>query len=177
MSLITTARGYSRRVGALTPRHDVYRHRLTLIDGELLDLVPQHGRPALIVNTASQCSFAGQLFGLQSLHARYAASGLLVIACPSGDFAGLELEDPNQIAHVYRDEYEAEFAVTEPMSVRVAPDALWHDLAAQPGAGAPVWSFNKYLIDADGRVRTWYSTNVQPHHLRIREAIEALLPG
>lgn len=175
MSLISTAREYSRR--AVGSGHDIYRHRLTLIDGEPLDLADQRGRPALIVDTASQCAFSGQLFGLQSLHHRYAERGLLVIGCPTHDFACLELDDPAEIARVYRDEYEVEFPITEITSVRTTPAPLWRDLAAQPGSGIPVWSFNKYLVDGDGRVRSWFSTNVQPHHARIREAIEGLLPG
>ena len=68
--------------------------------------------------------------------------------------------------------YGIEFPLTEPMHVRFEPDGLWRELATQPGSGAPVWNFNKYLVAGDGRVAGWWSTNVEPHHARIREAVE-----
>jgi len=172
MRLASTARSYSRRVATRVPGHNVYRHRLTLLDGTELDLGDRRGCPTLIVNTASRCGHARQFHGLQLLHERYASRGLLVVACPSGDFGELEHDDPAEISRTCADLYDITFPVTEPMHVRFRPDGLWQELASQPGYGAPVWNFNKYLVGGDGRVTGWWSTNVQPHHARIREAIE-----
>ncbi len=175
MSMTAAARSYRRQVQARIPGHDVYRHPLTLIDGERLDLGDRRGRPTLIVNTATRCAFARQLHGLQYVYARYRDDGLLVIGCPSGDFGDFEYDEPAEIARVCHELYEIEFPLTEPMRVRSQPDGLWRDLAAQDGSGPPVWNFTKYLVDGNGRVCGWWSTNVQPNHARVREAIQRQL--
>jgi glutathione peroxidase len=172
MRLTSTARSYSRLVVARVPGHNVYRHRLTLLDGSEFDLGSRRGRPTLIVNTASRCGYARQLHGLQQLHERYAGDGLLVLGCPSADFGGHEYDDPAEIARRCGEAYDVTFPLTEPMHVRFEPDGLWRELATQPGSGAPVWNFNKYLVTGDGRVAGWWSTNVEPNHARIREAVE-----
>jgi len=151
-------------------------HRLTLLNGLQLDLAEQRGRPTLIVNTATQCGFASQFHGLQAVYERFRNRGLLVLACPSGDFNGLELDQPAEIADICRGYYEVKFPITEPMSVRNYPHPFWQDLAAAPGSGPPVWNFTKYLLDGDGQVRGWWSTNVRPTSTRITDAIQALLP-
>lgn len=175
MTLTSIARTYTRQMKARVPGHDVYRHRLTLTDGSGLDLGSRRGKPTLIVNTATRCGFAKQFHGLQDLHERYADAGLLVLGCPSDDFGDFEYDDPAVIAATCRELYDVGFPLTEPMRVRFQPDGLWRDLAAQPGSGVPVWNFNKYLIDGDGRVRGWWSTNVAPNLPRITSAIGQLL--
>lgn len=177
MSLISVVRDCTQHAAASASSRNLYRYRLPLLGGGHLDLASRRGRPTLIVNTASQCGFAKQFLGLQALQERYADRGLLVVGCPSHDFGGLELEDPAEIGELCRDRYEITFPLTMPMNVRFAPHAFWQALARPPAAGPPVWNFNKYLLDGEGRVRGWWSTSVQPANRRICEAVAAALSG
>jgi glutathione peroxidase len=173
MSLLSSVRQYTHR--ATVPGADLYRHTLPLLDGSELDLSERRGHPTLLVNTASKCGFAVQYHGLQSVYARYRDLGLLVVGCPSGDFGDQEFDAADEIRLFCEGLYEIEFPLTERMPVRFMPNRFWEDVAAQPNSGPPVWNFTKYLIDGDGRVRGWWSTNVRPENRRITEAIEAAL--
>jgi glutathione peroxidase len=175
MGLLSTAKMYLTRPGRLDARGDLYRHRVGLLEGGELDLQTLRGRPTLIVNTASKCGFTGQYEGLQELYDTYRERGLQILGCPSGDFAGQELDTAEEIGAFCQRNYGVSFPLAEKMSVRAEPHPLWEDLARQPGSGPPAWNFTKYLVDADGRLLQRFSTRTKPGDDDVRRAIEAAL--
>jgi glutathione peroxidase len=177
MSIASTLRMYVRRTPKLREPSDLYTHRVTLLDGGELDLASLHGRPTLIVNTASKCGFTPQYEGLQNLHKRYADRGLHLLGSPSADFADQEFDSGDEIVGFCERNYGVQFPLTERMSVRADPDALWSDLARQPNSAPPVWNFTKYLVGADGRLIARWPTKVKPEDPAITAAIEAALPS
>jgi glutathione peroxidase len=174
---LSTLKMYLRRSDRLDEASDLYTHTVGLLEGGELDLATFRGSPALIVNTASRCGFTPQLNGLQALHERYGADGLHVLGCPSGDFAGQELDDAEAIGDVCRRNFGVTFTVTEKLSVRADPHPLWADLARQPESGAPAWNFTKYLVGADGRLIARFPTRVKPEDHELTAAIETALSG
>ena len=98
MSLVSTLRMYVRRTSKLSEPTDLYTHRVTLLDGGEFDLASLHGRPTLIVNTASKCGFTPQYEGLQKLHERYSSRGLTLLGSPSADFADQEYDSGERSA-------------------------------------------------------------------------------
>jgi glutathione peroxidase len=176
MAILSTLRMYLRRPRKLANPTDLYAHRVTLLDGTELDLEGLRGRPTLIVNTASKCGYTPQYQGLQELHERFGSRGLQLLGTPSGDFAGQEYDDPAEIGSFCEKNYGVSFPLTEKMSVRADPHALWSDLARQPGSGPPVWNFTKYLVGGDGRLVAHWPTKVAPDDPRIITALEAALP-
>jgi glutathione peroxidase len=177
MNMLSTLRMYTRRNQRIAEPTDLYAHRVTLLDGGELDLASLRGRPALIVNTASKCAFTPQYEGLQKVHERYSERGLQVLGCPSADFADQEYDDAQEIGAFCQRNYGVTFPLTERMSVRAQPAALWSDLARQPGSGPPVWNFTKYLVGADGRLIDRWPTKVAPEDPKIVAAIEGALGG
>ena len=174
MSLLSTVRGITQR-GSVATSSDLYRHVVPMLDGSELNLESQRGRPTLLVNTASQDGFAPQFHGLQQLYDRYREQGLLVLATPTGEFGGNELDEPSEIQQTVESLYDVEFPLTAPMAVRFDPSPFWASVAGQPNSGPPVWNFTKYLVGPDGDIRGWWSTNVRPENRRIRDAVEAIL--
>ena len=176
MSLLSTLRMYPHKTPKLSAPTDIYAHRVKLLDGGDLDLESLRGRPTLIVNTASKCGYTPQYEGLQAIYERYSDRGLEVLGSPSGDFAGQEFDDAEEIGAFCQKNYGVSFPLTERMSVRSEPPPLWDDLARQPGSGPPVWNFTKYLVGTDGRLIARWPTKVTPEDPQVTEAIEAALP-
>ena len=133
------------------------------------------GKVVLVVNTASYCGFTSQYQGLEALHARYQARGLVVLGFPSNDFGRQEPGNNKAIA----DFCENTFGVKFPMfakSAVVGRDAnpLFKQLAARSGQ-APQWNFHKYLIDRSGRTVVSHASAVTPDDPTLLRDLEKLI--
>jgi glutathione peroxidase len=175
MSLLSTAKMYVKRSAKLDHQTDLYEHRVTLLEGGELDLETLRGHPTLVINTASKCGLTPQFEGLQKLYATYSERGLQMLGTPSADFNDQEYDDASEIGEFCQRNYGVTFPMTEKMSVRADPAALWSDLARQPNSGPPVWNFGKYLIGADGRLLQYWKSQVKPEDPKISQAIESAL--
>lgn len=147
--------------------------RFSSIDGGEIDLADWHGKPVLVVNTASLCGFAGQYDGLQSLHERFGDQAL-ILAVPSDDF-NQELATGAEV----KDYCEVNFGLTLPMTDITAvlgneahPFYQW--VRAETGF-APGWNFNKVLLGPDGQIVGTFGSSVKPESRQIAGQIEAML--
>ena len=149
--------------------HDFKRLR----SSETLNLCSFAGRPMLIVNTASHCGFTGQFEGLEALHQKYRARGLVVVGFPSDDFHQ-EANDEAETAEVCFVNYGVKFPMLAPTQVR-GRDAnpVFRELARQ--TREPSWNFNKYRVAAYGRVVAQFGSTTGPDSQALANAIEKLL--
>jgi glutathione peroxidase len=133
------------------------------------------GRVLLVVNTASYCGFTPQYEGLEKLHARYAARGLVVMGFPSNDFGEQEPGDAKAIGELCFNTYGVKFPMFAKTVVK-GPQAhpLYVALAAATGQ-SPGWNFHKYLVDRQGRAVASFSSNVEPLDPKLTAAIERAL--
>jgi len=152
-------------------------HVFTSIDGSPMPLANFRGKVLLVVNTASFCGFTRQYQGLQALWSRYEAQGLVVIGVPSNDFGEQEPKGEAEI----KEFCQGAFGVTFPLTSKVAvtgdaahPFYAWAREALGPSA-APGWNFHKYLVGADGRLVSSFSTRMSPESEPIVAAIETEL--
>ena len=132
------------------------------------------GKVLLVVNTASYCGYTSQYEGLEALHAKYAAKGLVVMGFPSNDF---EQEPGNgkEIADFCFNTYAVKFpmfAKTTVVGKQAAP--LYLQLAKATGK-PPAWNFHKYLIDRQGKPVAAYPSKVEPGDAALVSAIEKAL--
>jgi glutathione peroxidase len=132
------------------------------------------GKVLLVVNTASYCGFTPQYEGLEALHARYAARGLVVMGFPSNDF-NQEDASAKKIAELCFNTYGVKFPMFAKTSVRGASAHPFFRQLAQAGGGEPKWNFHKYLVGRDGRVISSYPSNVAPLAPALTAAIEKAL--
>ena len=146
-----------------------------LTGGKAQSLCQYEGRVVLVVNTASECGYTGQYDGLQALHKKYAARGLVVLGFPSNAFGGQEPGSNKKIAEFCH----ANFGVTFPVFAKVdtiplRKDPLFAGLVKSTGA-EPKWNFHKYLIDRKGVRVESFESGVEPQNAAFVQRIEAML--
>jgi glutathione peroxidase len=146
----------------------------------LQDEAPQHlckyvGQVALVVNTASYCGFTSQYEGLEALHAKYAAKGLVVLGFPSNDFGGQEPGSSKDIADFCYNTYGVKFPMFSKSSVAGREANPLHAELARITGTAPKWNFHKYLIGRDGKVIAHYPSKVTPSDRQLVADVEKAL--
>ncbi|UFS57294.1 glutathione peroxidase [Comamonadaceae bacterium M7527] len=146
-----------------------------LQDGAPQSLCQYKGNVLLVVNTASYCGFTNQYKGLEALHKRYAASGLVVLGFPSNDFGRQEPGDAKQIADLCFNTYGVEFPMfAKTVVAGEGANAFYKQLVKASGS-APGWNFHKYLISADGQQVTGFDSANQPLGGAIEAAVTKAL--
>ena len=147
--------------------------------GRLQDDKPQPlcqyaGKVLLVVNTASYCGYTGQYEGLEALHAKYAARGLVVMGFPSNDF-NQESDDKAKIAELCFNTYGVKFPMFAPSQVTGRDaNALFAGLARATGQ-PPKWNFHKYVVDRQGKPVAAFPSRVAPGDATLVATIEKAL--
>lgn len=163
--------------GAGADTGTAWRFAFEAASGGELPLSRWTGKVLLVVNTASRCGFTPQYAGLQALHERSAAEGLVVLGVPSNDFGGQEPGSNADILGFCGGTYGVSFPIAAKTVVR-GPDAhpfyRWAS-ATLGAANEPRWNFHKYLVGRDGRLVAAFASHVAPADPRLVGAVRAAL--
>lgn len=155
----------------------IYDHQVETITGEPTTLEEYRGNVMLIVNVASECGFTSQYEGLQSLWDTYGTKGLVVLGFPCNQFGGQEPGTEAEIQAFCTKNFGVEFPLFSKIHVKGADQhPLYAELTKATGEEVD-WNFNKFLIDADGKVQRRFGGRVEPTSDALVGAIEGLLPG
>ena len=130
------------------------------------------GKVLLVVNTASQCGYTPQYDGLEALHRKYQARGLVVLGFPMNDFGGQEPGSNKEISSFCVNQYAIDFPMFAKTSFKTNP--FYAELAKSSGQ-APRWNFHKYLVDRSGRRVLSFESRIEPDDPKLLGAIERLL--
>lgn len=151
------------------------RHTFPRLQDEKPQSLCQYsGKVALVVNTASYCSFTPQYKGLEALYAKYKDQGLVVLGFPSNDFAQ-EGDNNKDIAAFCENTFGVKFPMFGKSSVRgLEANPLFRQLAEKTGR-QPLWNFHKYLIGRDGSILASYTTLTDPADKTLLRDIEKQL--
>ena len=144
------------------------------LDGKPFDAKTLDGKLALIVNTASECSFTSQYAGLEALYKKYSGKGLVVLGFPCNQFGAQEPGEAKEIALLCEKNYGVTFPMLSKIEVN-GPNAhpLYRWLKEAGGGGDIEWNFVKFLVDRDGEVLRRYPPKVRPED--IAEDIDSVL--
>jgi glutathione peroxidase len=151
-------------------------HDITVkdIDGKDLALKTFAGKAVLVVNVASQCGYTPQYAGLQELHEKMAAKGLVVLGVPCNDFGGQEPDDEKAIKVFCTENYKVTFPMTSKVSIKGDAKHPLFALLTQNG-GDVGWNFEKFLVGKDGKVLKRFGSDVEPNSPELLQAIEEAL--
>ena len=140
------------------------------IHGKPIDLAGYRGKVLLIVNTASRCGFTPQYHGLQELHERYQAEGLVVLGFPCNQFGRQEPAPNEQIEQFC----ETNFGVSFPLFAKIEVNGdhatplyqyLKQEAPGVLGTSGIKWNFTKFLVSRDGRTIRRYAPTDKPENL------------
>ncbi len=139
-------------------------------------------RPTLLVNVASKCGLTPQYTALEQLHVSHADRGFTVVGVPCNQFGGQEPGTPEEIAEFCSASYGVTFPLTEKVDVNGEDrHPLYDELVGVPDengrTGDITWNFEKFLLDAEGRVAARFTPSVVPDDPRVLAAVAALLRG
>lgn len=158
----------------------LYDFEAQQINGQTVPLKQFQGQVLLIVNTASACGFTPQFEGLEALHQRYGAEGLVVLGFPCNQFGRQDPGSDAEIASFCQLNYGVSFPMMSKVDVNGAnAHPLYQWLTAEApgilGSKAIKWNFTKFLVGKDGQVIRRYAPQDAPK--KLAGDIEAALAG
>ncbi len=164
-----------------TDEKSIYDFKLKSITGEEVELSEYKGKTILIVNVASRCGYTKQYADMQAAYEKYKDRGFVILGVPCNQFGAQEPGTEEQIVEFCKTNYGVQFPMFSKIEVKGEnADPLYKYLTAlktEPKeAGDVSWNFEKFLINAEGKVIGRYKSAVSPTGKEMVEILEDLLP-
>lgn len=151
---------------------NLYDVEVTTIDGKKTTLAEHRGKVLLIVNVASRCGFTPQYTGLEALHRKHQAEGLVVLGFPCNQFGKQEPGTEAEIQDFCSTNYDVSFPLFAKVDVNGEnAHPLYQALRAADGSEIK-WNFEKFLVDRQGTI-THYGSSDTPDALE-KDVVAAL---
>ena len=166
--------------GEVKNMQSIYDFTVNDIDGKPVKLSQFKGKVILIVNVASKCGFTPQYEGLQKLYSEYADKGLVILGFPANNFGGQEPGTNSEIKEFCTTKYSVTFPMFSKISVKGTDiHPLYQYLTSKETdpdfAGDITWNFNKFLIDASGKIVARFDSKDKPESEKVVNAIQLAL--
>ncbi|MBK7432729.1 MAG: glutathione peroxidase [Chitinophagaceae bacterium] len=144
----------------------IYSFQVEGLNGGTINFADFKGKKILIVNTASKCGFTPQYEELEKLYQTY-KDKLVVIGFPANNFLSQEPGSNAEIAEFCKKNFGVTFPMAAKISVKgddIAPIYKWLCNMSENGVldATIKWNFNKFLIDENGTILSWYPSKVKP---------------
>lgn len=158
---------------------DFYAIKEKSIKGEEFKMSDLKGKPALIVNIASQCGYTRQLEGLESLYNKFKSQGFVIVGVPTNDFGGQTPEEDKEMLEFCKKNYSVTFPILTKKTVEGKDKRELYKFLTEEGPkefqGTIGWNFEKFLISKEGKVLGRFKSSVKPDDSELVKAIELAL--
>ena len=166
--------------GEVKNMQSIYDFTVNDVGGKPVKLSQFKGKVILIVNVASKCGFTPQYEGLQKLYSEYADKGLVILGFPANNFGGQEPGTNSEIKEFCTTKYSVTFPMFSKISVKGTDiHPLYQYLTSKETdpdfAGDITWNFNKFLIDASGKIVARFDSKDKPESEKVVNAIQLAL--
>ncbi|EGV43860.2 glutathione peroxidase [Bizionia argentinensis JUB59] len=166
LTLIIMFSLFSKSQAQTEPTQSIYDIVINSLDGQPINLSDYKGKHILFVNVASKCGFTGQYEDLQKLYDTY-KNDLMVIGVPCNQFGSQEPGTASDIKSFCQANYGVTFLMTEKVDVKgdnQHPLYTWLTTQSLNGKSSSTvkWNFQKYLVDANGRLIDYYFSVTKP---------------
>jgi glutathione peroxidase len=158
----------------------IYQFTMNDIDGKSVSLSAYKGKVVIIVNVASKCGLTPQYKELQAFYDSYKNKGVVILGFPANNFMGQEPGSDSEIKSFCEKNYGVTFPVFSKISVKGNDKApLYQFLTSKVQNGVMdtdvKWNFQKYLIDKEGRMVTFFDPRTEINSDEFVKAVESLL--
>src|SRR6476620_10190912 len=139
------------------------------------NLAQYKGNVSLVVNVASKCGFTPQYEGLEKLQREMKGKPFNVLGFPSNDFGQQEPGTAAEIAQFCKLTYDVTFPMFEKVVTMRGPEqSSIYAFLGQSGH-LPAWNFSKYIVDKQGKVVSFFPSEVTPEDPKLRDALAKAL--
>lgn len=144
-------------------------HQFTVEDihGKPFDFSSLKGKKVMIVNTASKCGLTPQYEKLEAIYKQYRSEGFEIVAFPSNDFLKQEPGTNQEIEIFCKTQYSISFPIMSKISVKGDDmTEVYRFLTRKKYNGfvnsTVKWNFQKYLINASGKLEKVIPPSTSP---------------
>ena len=158
------------------PSMTFYDLSIKSIDGNKIDFKSFKGKNVLIVNVASYCGFTNQYKALEELYSKY-KDDLIVIGVPCNQFGGQEPNNEQQIQEFCEKNFGVSFLLTEKVDVKGKNQHILYKWLTSKNMNSEIessvkWNFQKYFVDANGKLVNYFLSTTSPTSSKIISLIE-----
>jgi glutathione peroxidase len=165
---------------ASSAKGDIYQFTMKSLTGQDIPLSTYKGKVVLIVNTASKCGLTPQYKDIEALYEKYKDKGLVVLGFPANDFLRQEPGSDSEIGEFCQKNYGVSFPMFSKIEVTGSTKhPLYKYLTEKNENGvvdaAVTCNFQKFLIDKNGHIVTYFKPKTEVTEPTVIKAIEEIL--
>lgn len=158
----------------------IYQFTMNSLTEQPVPLSTYKGKVVLIVNTASKCGLTPQYKEIEALYEKYKDQGLVVLGFPANNFLSQEPGNNTEIGEFCQKNYGVTFPMFSKISVKGSDQAPLYKFLTDKKQNGTVdaevtWNFQKFLIDRNGKVVTYFKPSTVVTDSTVIKAIEGLL--
>jgi glutathione peroxidase len=159
--------------------HSIHQFTMNDIDGNPVSLEQYKGKILILVNVASKCGKTPQYADLEAYYQKHKDEDIVILGFPANNFMGQEPGTDAEIKEFCTKNYGVTFPMFSKISVKGKDIHPLYEFLTKKDLNGVMdtsvkWNFQKYLIDKEGRLVTFFDPGTDIHDPEVQKAIEKI---